>query len=130
MDPKVAEYLVDIVRRAQELFEQVEHEIDASPGRAILRLRAEYRGRRVFVIELISAKRRKYSYYILQSNRVEAGFDNSPDPRAIRLKYGKIGRQHAGESIPHLHLEDKKQLTLTDEMTFERFLAWVEEHIL
>jgi hypothetical protein len=30
---------------------------------------------------------------------VEAGLDNSPDPRAISLKYGKFGKEHAGENI-------------------------------
>jgi hypothetical protein len=60
---------------------------------------------------------------------VEAGFDNSPDPRAIRLKYGKIGKDHAGEQVPHLHLEDKTRLLLTDEMTFTSFVAWFKTNL-
>jgi hypothetical protein len=72
---------------------------------------------------------RKYSYYVLHGKWVEAGFDNSPDPRAIRLKYGEIGQAHAGEHIPHLHLEDKMQLSLTEEMTFTEFVSWVKGNL-
>ncbi|MEW6404455.1 MAG: hypothetical protein AB1649_21885 [Chloroflexota bacterium] len=60
---------------------------------------------------------------------VEAGFDNSPDPRAIRLKYGKIGKEYAGENIPHLHLDDKSRLSLTEEMTFTSFVEWVRANL-
>ncbi len=130
MDAKVREHFAGIVRRAQTTFEQIEYEIDVSPGRAILRLRAAYRGRRVFVTELMGTGFRKYSYYVLQGDWVEAGFDNSPDPRAIRLKYGAVGKEHVGELIPHLHLEDKTQLMLTDEITFGSFIEWMQEHIL
>ncbi len=79
--------------------------------------------------ELFSDGMRKYRYYILLGSRVEAGFDNSPDPRAIRIKYGKIGKEHAGENIPHLHLEDKTHMTLTEEMTFANFVKWLQANI-
>ncbi|MGG6239939.1 hypothetical protein ACQ4N7_15035 [Nodosilinea sp. AN01ver1] len=73
-------------------------------------------------------RRRKYSYYLLRDNYVEAGFDNSPDPRAIRLKYGGIGQAHAGEQVPHLHRVDKTELTLTDEIVFSTFVQWLQEN--
>jgi len=73
---------------------------------------------------LFSDKKRKYRYYILLDDRIEAGFDNSPDPRAIQLKYGKFGKEHAGELVPHLHLADKTRLLLTDEMIFKSFIKW------
>jgi hypothetical protein len=56
------------------------------------------------------------------------GFDNSPDARALRLKYHKIG-QHAGELIPHCHRENKQHTELTDEMTMEMFVQWIREHV-
>jgi len=72
---------------------------------------------------------RKYRYYVLRGEWVEAGFDNSPDPRAIRLKYGKIGKEHAGENIPHLHLDDKGRLSLTEEITFTAFVEWFRANL-
>ena len=66
---------------------------------------------------------------MMRGDRVEAGFDNAPDPRAIRLKYEKIGEEHAGENVPHLHREDKTQLYLTEEMTFQDFVDWVKSNL-
>jgi len=65
-----------------------------------LRLQADYGRYRILVVELFSDRVRKYRYYVLRGEWVIAGFDNSPDPRAIRLKYGKIGDQRAGKLVP------------------------------
>jgi len=62
----------------------------------------------------------------MRDNWVQAGFDNTPDPRIIRLKYGKIGEEHAGEKIPHLHREDKTLLSLTEEMSFADSAQWLK----
>jgi hypothetical protein len=110
-------------------FEQVKSSTDYTPERAILRLRACYGAYQVLVTELISESARQYRYYVLRGDWVEAGFDNSPDPRAIRLKYGHIGEEHTGESVPHLHRVDKTQLFLTDEITFEAFVEWLKANI-
>jgi len=72
---------------------------------------------------------RKYRYYVLRGDKVEVGFDNSPDPRALRLKYGQIGEEHIGESIPHLHRENKTQLLLTEEMTYADFVHWLNQQL-
>ena len=61
---------------------------------------------------------------------MEAGFDNAPDPRAIRMKYGKIGVEHKGENVPHLHLENKTRIELTEEMTFSDFIEWLNQNLL
>ncbi|PSN10041.1 hypothetical protein C7293_29530 [filamentous cyanobacterium CCT1] len=114
---------------AEAAFHAVQHITDTTPKRSILRLEARYGSYRVLVTELFSDDRsRKYRYYLLQDNYVEAGFDNSPDPRAIRLKYGNIGQAHAGEHVPHLHQADKTELTLTDEMVFQTFVQWLQEN--
>ena len=81
---------------------------------------------RIVVTELFSDDIRKYHYYVLRGEWVEAGFDNSPDPRALRLKYGRIRRAHAGEPVPHLQRHDKTELSLTEEMTFEAFVHWLQ----
>lgn len=126
MDAEVKEYIDGIIALAQATSEQVEYFLDTTPQRVILRLEGRYRGLRVLITELFSDRIRKYRYYVLRGDWVEAGFDNSPDPRAIRLKYGKIRTQHAGENVSHLHLENKTQPTLTPEMTFAAFVKWLK----
>ncbi len=103
--------------------------MDATPARAILRLEARYDIYRIIATELLDSSARKYRYYVLSDSRVEVGFDNSPDPRALRLKYGRIGEQHVGELIPHMHLANKTGLRLTDEMTFQEFVTWLNQHL-
>jgi hypothetical protein len=129
LDEKTSRHFDSIILLAQSSFEQVEFEVNSTPERAILNLWAEHGRYRIFVTELFSDKIRKYRYYVLCGEWVEVGFDNSPDPRAIRLKYGKIGKEHAGENIPHLHLEDKSRLSLTEEMTFAAFVEWVRDNL-
>jgi len=129
LDQEVAKHFADIIKAAQSIFEQVTYVVDETPERAILRVQAEYGEYRFFITELFSDGMRKYRYYLLRDDWVEAGFDNSPDPRAIRLKYGEIGAAHAGEYVPHLHLEDKARLLLTEEITFSSFVSWLEKNI-
>ena len=126
MDAETRVYFAEIIARAEAILEGVEYDFDVTPERAILRLQASYGRYQVFVTELLSIDARKYRYYILDGDRVEAGFDNSPDPRAIRLKYGRIGAEHVGEPVPHVHLEDKTRLSLTEEMSFEAFIDWLQ----
>ncbi len=129
MDQQIARYFAEIIELAQSTFEHVIYEIDTTPNRAILRIEAEYERDQILVTELFSDGIRKYRYYVMRGNWVEAGFDNNPDPRAIRLKYGKIDKDHAGEYIPHLHLEDKARLSLTEEMTFVEFINWLKINV-
>ncbi len=129
METTPSELFARIVELAKSIFEQVEYSTDYTPARAILRLEGVYSKHRVFVIELIADNSRKYAYYVLRGEWVEAGFDNTPDPRAIRLKYGKIGAEHARELVPHLHRENKSELVLTEEMTFEKFVDWLKANL-
>ena len=129
MDEKTSRHFAEIIALAQSAFEQVTYEIDATPNRAILRVNAEYGKYQILVTELFGGWLRKYRYYVMRGNWVEAGFDNAPDPRAIRLKFGKVGQEHAGELIPHLHSEDKTRLSLTEEMTFAEFVRWVKSNL-
>ena len=129
MDQQTADHFAGIVRLAQVTFEHVAYEIDATPQRAILRLQAQYGRYQVLITELFSDAVRQYRYYVLRGDWVEAGFDNSPDPRALRLKYGRIGAEHAGEYVPHLHRENKTQLSLTEGMTVAAFINWLQANI-
>ncbi|MEK6751392.1 MAG: hypothetical protein AABZ00_03920 [Chloroflexota bacterium] len=129
MDEKTSRHFAEIIELAQSVFENVIYEIDATPDRSILRINAEYGKYQILVTVLFSDGVRKYRYYVMRGNWVEAGFDNAPDPRAIRLKYGKIGEEHAGENVPHLHREDKTELSLTEEMTFQNFVDWLNGNL-
>jgi len=129
LDKKIREHFIDVINLARDVFDHVEAEMDSTPERAILRLKAQYGPYRIFITELFNEQIRKYRYYILRDDWVEAGFDNSPDPRALRERYGQIGEEHAGEYIPHLHLENKTRLSLTEEMTFEAFVDWLRDNL-
>ncbi|GBF80806.1 hypothetical protein [Aphanothece sacrum] len=128
MDSKITDYFTCIVELANIHFESVQFTIDSTPKRSTLRLNAFYKNYKILVTELYSDQSFKYRYYVLKDQFVIAGFDNAPDPRAIRLKYGKIGQEHSGELIPHLHLEDKQELILTQEMNFNLFIDWLIKH--
>ncbi|MEH1767417.1 hypothetical protein [Nostoc sp.] len=129
MDTKITDYFTNIVTIAQADFEQINYTTDITPKRSILRLEAQYGQYRVLITELFSDELRKYRYYILRGDWVEAGFDNSPDPRAIRLKYGRIGKEYTNQYIPHLHRDDKNQLFLTEEITVSDFINWIKINI-
>jgi hypothetical protein len=126
LDTKVKRYFENIISLANRTFDKVEYNLDSTPERAILKLQAAYGKLRVFVTELFSDNARKYRYYILHGDWIIAGFDNSPDPRVIRKKYGKIGKEHVGEFVPHL--QNKTILSLTEEMDFQAFVRWLEEN--
>ena len=129
MDEKTSRHFAKIIELAESVFENVTYEIDETPSRSILRIEAEYGKYQILVTELFSDGIRKYRYYVMRGDSVEAGFDNAPDPRAIRLKYGKIREEHAGENVPHLHREDKAKLYLTEEMSFQDFVDWLKSNL-
>lgn len=129
LDTQAQHNFADIIRQATETFTEITYTIDTTPERAIIRLQVTYGIYRVFITELIDQETRKYRYYVLRGDDVEAGFDNSPDPRALRLKYGRIGVEHAGEQIPHLHRDNKSHLELTEEMTVRTFVEWIQKNL-
>ena len=66
MDTEATYNYAHIITLAQATFEQVEHDIDVTPQRAILHLQARYGLYRVFITELFSEGLRKYGYYVLR----------------------------------------------------------------
>lgn len=129
MDTPAADAFARITELARAAFDQVNFLTDFTPERSILRLSAVYGVYQVRVVELISQNTRQYRYYVLRGEFVKVRFDNSPDPRAIRLRYGRISAEHANEPVPHLHRADKTQLFLTEDMTFEAFVDWLKANI-
>lgn len=129
METKIREYFDGIVNKAKAKFNNVSFVIDHSPERAILRINAEYKKYRIFTSELLNEEYRKYNYYLLEVDFVVVGMDNSQDHRAIRLKYGKMPEKNKDRLVPHIHLNNKTELQLTDEMHFEDFIAWIEVNL-
>jgi hypothetical protein len=86
-----------------------------------------YCDKRVEVTEILTSQVRKYSYYLLRSDVVLLGLDNSADREALRLKYGAEFVQHLHQPIPHLHTENKQRLALTEERSFADFVDMVLE---
>ncbi|MDE3088009.1 MAG: hypothetical protein KGJ80_01315 [Chloroflexota bacterium] len=99
---------------------------EISDTRAVLKFRAQWKGKRIAVTEIAQPAQRSYSYYLLEGRRLLLGLDNAPDRPALRLKYGKEFTVHLYESVPHLHADPHK-LELTDEKMFEDFVRMVLE---
>jgi hypothetical protein len=78
-------------------------------------------------VEIVTPGGREYRYYVFDGTYIVAGFGNHADLSAIRLCYGADWKQHRYEPTPHLHLENKTKLELTEEMTCQQFLVWVEQ---
>jgi hypothetical protein len=72
---------------------------------------------------------RRYAYYVLDvGNRLVQGFDNSPDIRAVKLRYGKDYHQHMHERVPHQHSAEDA-LILTESISFDAFIVWLKENL-
>jgi len=103
---------------------------DERPTRALLKITAKYGTYDFHISEIaLPSGRRKYAYYVLKDKDVVAGFDNAPDPEALKLKYGTHYSQHRLELVPHLHSAGKAHVSLTDVVDFEQFIAWIEENL-
>jgi len=99
------------------------------PNLALIEMDGTYGVYRVHLREIWQTdSARKYAYYVLHQSDVVIGFDNAPDPRALRLKYGKDYVRHRLELIPHRHTEGKRALELTDEMDCAAFVTWLKEN--
>lgn len=103
---------------------------DNRPERCMLEMWGKFGSYRVKLLEVVTASlRRKYAYYVLKDNRVIVGFDNAPDIHALRLKYGSDYKFHRRERIPHRHTLDKAKVELTDEMTCNDVIAWIQNNL-
>ncbi len=112
-------HIVDLARRKLNETHSSQ-EIDAE--RAILSVEGERFPYRIVLKETISAKGRRYAYYILQGERVVFGLDNHPDRQALRLQYGVAFAEHLTDLIPHQHSADKSSVSLTPPWTAVQFL--------
>ncbi len=99
---------------------------DVTSRRTILELRGTWDRHTIRLVEIVTPDGREYRYYVFDGTYIVAGFNNHADLSAIRLRYGADWRQHRYEPIPHLHRENKTKVELTEEMTCQQFLTWIE----
>jgi hypothetical protein len=130
LEQRAERHFEQILIRARQVFDQIEILDQAfSPVSAVLKFRARWKNFLIAVSETIEADTRWYSYYLLIENRIAIGLDNFSDRPALRLKYGKDFVKHLYETIPHLHLDNKRKIELTDEKTFDDFVKMVLEFV-
>jgi len=69
---------------------------------------------------------RRHFDEIINIDLVVIGFDNAPDIKALKIKYGKDYVHHRDERIPHFHGKGKKSTELTKEIGSKEFLEKVK----
>jgi hypothetical protein len=131
MDRPVGEYLNELIATARETFRDVQvTRRDERPARALIDMEGWWGAYRIIISEIILPDGSiRYAYYVLDAdNRLLHGFDNTPDVRAVRLRYGREYRGHLGERTPHQHTADDR-LSLTEPMTLDRFIEWLRQNL-
>jgi len=103
---------------------------DERPARSLIDFEGRWGIYRIIISEIhVADGSVRYAYYVLDAeNRLFQGFDNSPDIRASKQRYGPDYRQHLHERVPHQH-SSEDTLTLTEPMNFDAFMAWLTSHL-
>ena len=130
MDNEIRMHFDEIKSVVERIFSTVEMILDdISIERAILKLKASKGDYTIAITEIVTATARKYSYYLLHQEQVIIGLDNSPDRKALQLKYGNSYVSHLNEVIPHEHSQGKKSLKLTAERFFQNFVELLDKYL-
>ena len=101
-----------------------------NPDRVIWEVHGSLERFDVRLKEIFDQSGRMYSYYVIEEGSVVVGFDNYPDRRALRQKYGRGFAAHLSELIPHKHGAHKATLELTPDMNVEEFLDYLREKVV
>ena len=122
------DYFVRLTELAQSFLDQVSlNRLDLNPERAIWEVHGSIGEYQLRLKEIFNQSGRLYSYYVIKVGVVVVGFDNYPDRRALREKYGQNFSMHLSELIPHKHGPRKELLELTEEITLETFLDYLNQ---
>lgn len=120
-------YFATLTKHVQDALNTVSLErLHFNPDRVIWETRGVTGRFDIRLKEIINQSGRMYSYYVIKEGAVVVGFDNYPDRRALREKYGVDYHEHLGELIPHKHNVQKASLELTEEMTIDKFLIHLQ----
>ena len=128
MDAEVGRHFAAVIDLARQKLDQVEIvQEDISLARAILELHGLLGSYDIRIKEIFSAEGKLYSYYVLSEGQVVVGFDNYPDRRVLREKFGRQFTAHLHERIPHRHTQRKSSVEVTEEYGVKRFLEVISE---
>lgn len=95
MEKAYERYLEGLMNLIYQKFEEVVIlRQDVTSELFVLDVNCIYKSYRVIISEIVAQGDRKYAFYLLKDNSVIVRFDNSPDWRAIRLKYGEDYKNH------------------------------------
>lgn len=122
MEDEVRRYFDQIIEDAKAVLKDLEIEQDYSVKRALLKISGNFRKFKVRITEVVDEDKRKYAYYLIKNDFVIIGFDNAPDIRALKIKYGEDYGHHHDERIPHFHGKRKESTELTKEISFKEFM--------
>jgi len=101
-----------------------------SPDRVIWEVHGSLAKFDIRIKEIFNPSGRRYSYYVIRAGKVVVGFDNYPDRRALRRKYGRDFTTHLSELIPHKHGVRKTTLALTEAMRVDAFLDYLHKEVV
>ncbi len=119
-------YFATLTQLTEQVLDEVSwHQLDFNSDRALWEIHGSFKQYRIRLKEIFSQSGRMYSYYVIRENKVMVGFDNYPDRRALQQKYGQYYKRHIGKLVPHQHGERKITVQLTEEMTVEMFLDYL-----
>jgi len=124
VDEAIGRHFAQVIESARRVLEPmtiIQHDLD--PDRGIVEIHGRFGALDVRIKEIITTESRLYSYYILSEGTVVVGFDNYPDRRVLRERWGEEFAAHQHEHIPHRHGQNKLTVAITDEYSVKRFLA-------
>jgi hypothetical protein len=126
VDAEIGRHFAAVIDLARQKLDQVEIvQEDISPARAILELQGRLGNYDIRTKEIFSAEGKLYSYYVLREGQVVLGFDNYPDRRVLREKFGRQFAAHLHERVPHRHDQGKSSVEVTEECDVRTFLETI-----
>jgi hypothetical protein len=126
VDAEIGRHFAAVIDLARQKLDQVEIvQEDISPARAILELQGRLGNYDIRIKEIFGAEGKLYSYYVLREGQVVVGFDNYPDRRVLREKFGRQFAAHLHKRVPHRHDQGKSSVKVTEECDVRTFLETI-----
>ncbi|MDI6791283.1 MAG: hypothetical protein QME81_00210 [bacterium] len=121
-------YFATLTNLVKDVLDKISpRRLDYNPNRALWEVHGSLEQFDIRIKEIFTQSGRIYSYYVISEGEVVVGFDNYPDRRMLRQKYGRVFNVHLEELIPHKHGPRKMTFELTEEMSVEMFLNYLQE---
>ena len=100
MAPPTRDYFTTLTNLAQSFLDEISfNQLNLNPERAVWEVHGSVGKYQVRLKEIFNQSGRMYSYYVITGGEVVVGFDNYPDRRVLREKYGRDFKVHLSELI-------------------------------